>query len=605
MKTWIDRLLGIKNDNKPADSRASRGVGGDGCTSRPDDAYEGFNAGDVVSRMLRDIQASWETREYNDRGDLDFHFNYQRGDFHLLTSDERHQARLHFLFFHETGVGQLDNVRHVCNLFNQQYPDFKAIYSIDSKQHKMHIHLITNIRLTMWNQALEDDFAATLTLCFEAARTFRWRLAEITESDVNNLEERQSFREREIYLAYETEMEHQDALWHTNSTSHLKLHDLVAMALGTDNVEYELMGIQLDDLLDETNAAEHRRQIIGHDEIADFDVTGLMVSESDENPNLAHIGATLTVYAKIFGESFETFIVHIAPDLGASDVLFFRVTFVRTDKMISPSSSRTSRLADDGRVSSFVMSYSRTSQAELQAEFDYMWREARERREKGLELSDEQRFILLSEEADVDFNLYWGLRLYLSKQHYRALLYFENAYHALKVRFHLMDRQERQQFFELAYFIGQCYMHLNMPRQAYYYLDGLFNHNNIRYTQAYINAIVKAHDYRALGVVDGVLSNVKRVYDEEHDASEDQRSDLLEFILFLRRSKARVLINEQRLDDAEKVLRDLLPDDNRHEAYLLEQLAHVAHLRAEAASQALNRDTLSVSTEFPKADTHE
>lgn len=605
MKTWINRILGIRKNHAADDAPVAHDPDGQSRSRQAADANEGFNASDVVTKMLANIQAKWETRDYNDKGDVDFHFTYQRGDFHLLTSKDRHQARIHFLFFHEAAVGQLDNVRHACNMFNQQYPDFKAIYSIDGEHHTLHIHLVTNIRLTLWNQALEDDFAATLSLCFEGARMFRRMLSEIVDRDVNNLEERQSFREREIYLAYETEMQHQDALWHTNSTSHLKLHDLVAMAMGTDDVEYEMMDIQIGDVLDDTNASQHHRQVRDHEAIADFDVTGLMVDESGEKPALMHFGATLTIDAKVLGEGYETIIVHLASDLCEGEVLFFRVTFVRVDKMLSPAHSRTSRLADDERVKSFVMSYCRSSEAEQQVEFDYLWHEARERRDKGQELSDEQRFILLCEDADIDFNLYWGLRMYLSKQHYRALLYFENAYHALQGRFHQLSRDGRDQFYELAYCIGQCYMHLNMPRQAYYYLDGLFNRSNIRYTQAYINAIVKCHDYRALGVVNGVLANVKRIYDEQQDVSEDNRKDLLEFILFLRRSKARVLINEHRLDEAEEVLRALLPDDSRHEAYLLEQLALVARLRAEAATKAVNRDTLSVSAEFPKADKQE
>lgn len=580
MKNWINRLLGTRKDSPAQHAGRQR-------QEFKQNSYAGFNARDIVVHMLQNLQAEWETRNHGDEGLIDVHFHYQRGDFHVACPPDGHLVFIQFLFFHDAPMGQLDNVRDACNQFNQRHPAFKVLYSLQPEKHLIHMHVQTSLRLTLWNKDLENDFADTLTLCFESARAFRRQLDEIIDNNVDNLEEIKAFNLRELYLAHETEMKHQACDWHTYDTRHLTLGDAMAMVLDTDKTEYRRLTI----VGDTTTIVDDAR------EIAQTDLTSLLADTEAEIPSFSRQQATLVVDT-LFGGQPQTFILHFTAEAEAEDALYFRMTFVQPDRQLGPDSALDSRQADSRRALTIVMSYSKKTARERQAEFDYLWQEALQHKAQGAELSDEERFITLCEEPDVAFNLYWGQRFYLAERHYEALLHLENAYNTLHGVYHDLDREQRRQFFELTYYIGLCCMHLDMPHRAYYYLDGLFNRTNLRYTQAYINSLVASHDYRALSIVDNVLSNLQRVYDEQ-EADEEHRHQLYAFLLFLRRSKARILVQSRQLDAAERLLKDLLKDDDMHERYILEQLAHIAHLRAVAASTP-RPDTLSISAEFPK-----
>lgn len=557
--------------------------------------YENFNSGSVVTTMLRHLQAKWHTRPIEGGQGTDYHFVYQRGDFHVLVREGLRQARVHFLFFCEQPLGQLDNVRTACNHFNQHYPELKAIYSIDAEQHTIHVHLTSSIRLTLWNEALESDFADMLSVFFEAARTYRKHLDDIIAEDINNLEEHEAFSEREAYLAYETEMEHQDAGWHSYDTDHLFLDDAMAMALGAQAVFVDNVKVIAPAPGEATADPDAEAP-----DTALYDLTALALSLNPENAPEALLQFDVETPAHK-----GSYIMRIEYGFPIEDTRFFRITLIRHATLLGPHHALTAE-AENEENYSFVMSYRPMDEEKKQAEFDYMWREAMDKRALDKELTDEQRFITLCERPDVGFNLYWGRRFYLSKNYYQALLHLENAYAVLHRRFQKLAKRERLQFHELSYYIGLCHMHLGQPKQAYFYLDGLYNLNNIRYTQAYVNALVRSRDYRAPQIVINLLNNVSRVYEEQHDdASDANREQLHQFILFLRRTMARIYLNDGLYDEAEKTLRDLLPDDKDHEPRLLELLAEVARLRALEASENADRSTLSVSAEFPKADNNQ
>lgn len=603
MKTWINRLLERKNEifggSRSADDQTKE-VGAE--------TYANFSVDDVVQRMLGNLQTEWTSRPINDESGTDYHFVFQRGDFHVLTRPERRVVCIHFLFFREAPLGQLDNVRQACNIFNQHYTDLKAVYSVQAEKNMVHIHLTSSIRLTLWNPTLENDFADLLSRCFEGARTYRSLLDDILKEDLSNLEEREALSERERYLAYEVEMksaiDEQGPQLHRYVTSKLPLIDILSMMYGVESVENV-------DFHKVRNTPEFPRaedgsadsdELVNVDDIANLDVARCMLEEADGEYKVRHHSTAFYVTTSYEGLTAE-YMIDVRYRDEIDGTFYFKVEILQLEGTPLPGSPRGVGALNDSERCSFTLSFSPMHDEKKQAEFDYLWREAKDKFDRGEALNDEERFIMLSREPSVAYDLYWGIRFYLSKSYYHALLHLENAYNALHPHFHRLDKNERHEFFELSYFIGICYMRLHRPKLAYYYLDGLFNLNNIRYTQAYITAIVRSHDHRAIGIVNGVLNNVQRLYDGPEEANGIDREHLYEFILFLRRSKAQVLIFDRRLDEAEDVLRKLLPDDKRHETHLLGQLAMVANLRAQAADAARNKSTQSVTTEFPKPST--
>lgn len=587
------------------------GLSGDPAAQVGADAYEGFSVDDVVLRMLGNLQTKWTSRPLDDGSGTDYNFVFQRGDFHVLTRADRHVVNVHYLFFQEVSLGQLDNVRHACNLFNQHYTDLKAVYSVHAEHNKVHIHITAPIRLTLWNQALEDDFAELLSRCFEGARSYRGLLGDILKEDLTNIEERDALSERERYLAYEAEMKTAEewlALqpdFHFYSTNELKLVDLLSMLCGDERAdEWEFVSARVTTdcpLPDGEWSSPEFCETILPDKAALLNIGQYMLDDAEGELKLKSLHTIFNVEISRVGYEAE-YLIDVRFRDQLEGTFYFKVEVVQMGGTPLPGAPRGMSVLGDSAHHSLTISFSPMPDEKKQAEFEYLWREAQDKYDRGESLSDDERFIMLTREPHVAYDLYWGLRFYLSRSYYHALMHLENAYNELHPHFHDLDKKQRREFFELSYFIGICYMRLHRPKLAYYYLDGLFNLNNIRYTQAYITAIVRSHDHRAIGIVNGVLSNVQRLYDGPEEPSGIGREELYEFLLFLRRSKAQVLIDDRRLDEAEDVLRKLLPDDKRHEAHLLEQLATVARLRAELAAAAADKSTRSVTSEFPKPE---
>lgn len=586
MKEWLSRIKGKKVDVVSEATKKAEDT-----TPKDDkpDTYAGFNASDVLQRMLGNLQAKWESNPFADKGESDFHIHYQRGDFHVLTTEDRHLVHIHFLFFHEAPLGQLDNVRDACNKFNQAHPDFKVVYSLQPESHRIHLHVLTSFRLTLWNPTLESDFAETLSLCFECARSYRRILDGILDEDVNNLEEKRAFYRREVFLANETEMKLEAGDWRAYDTRRLTLGDALFMLLDTDDIRPQRLSV----VTDEQRVLDHP------DDILKLDLTALLTDTEAENLRFLRQQATLVLEANPHGEQQQTFILHLGAESETDDVLYMRLTFVQPDRPLGLDHSYASR-EHGSAASSFLISYSKESARERQAEFDYIWQETRMRQGANKELTDEQRFVTMCEEPETAYNLYWGYRFYLAKRYYEALLHLENAYYALRDDFAHLTKRQRSMFFDLAFYLGQCCLQLHMPIRAYYYLDGLFNRNNLSYTQGYINALVASHDYRSLDIVDNVLVNLQRVYDEQ-EADEEHKRKLFAFLLFLRRSKAKLLLRAERLDDAEQLLHDLRKEDSEHEVFIFRLLTTIAERRAQKAMRS-GASSLSVSSEFPKTD---
>lgn len=618
MKNWINRLLGRKTTapgSVTEEGGGDRSASSDGRTDkRGADAYAGFSVDDVVQRMLANLQTKWTTRPVHGDGGTDYNFSFQHGDFHVLTRREHRNISVHYLFFREVPFGQLDNVRQACNLFNQHYTDLKTVYSVQAERNKVHVHLTTSMRLTLWNQTLEDDFAELLTRCFEGARSYRSLLDDILKEDLSNLEEREALSERERYLAYEAEMKSAEEWlelqpdFHFYSTNELKLVDLLCLLNGDERAdEWEFLSARVTtdtSLPDGEWGNPEFCQTIHPDKASNLNIGQFMLEEVEGSMKIKSLHTIFNVEISRVGLEAE-YLIDVRFRDQLEGTFYFKVEVVQLGGTPLPGAPRGMSVLGDSAHRSLTISFSPMPDEKKQAEFDYLWREAKDKFDRGETLSDDERFIMLCREPHVAYDLYWGLRFYLSRSFYHALLHLENAYNELHPRFHQLSKKERQEFFELSYYIGICYMRLHRPKLAYYYLDGLFNLNNIRYTQAYITAIVRSHDHRAIGIVNGVLNNVQRLYDGPEEPSGISREELYEFILFLRRSKAQVFIDDRRLDEAEEVLRKLLTDDKRHEAHLLEQLATVARLRAELAAAAADRSTRSVTSEFPKAEQKE
>ena len=528
-----------------------------------------------LEHVLHRLQVEWEVTPTSQGGaEMDYHFHFQNGDFHAMAREGRPYVRVHFLFFLDTAFGNLDNVRYACNEFNTQYPEYKVIYTLDEKEHKINLHIAMSFRLADAQEVDVRDFGSSLTMCFEAARTYRQLLESILESDNSNLEENTAMNRREVFLAREAEIQHQSPAyrWRTNETERHTLGQLLRTMLGVDEVNFLRLRVVAREFW-ETSVEE---------EMENYDLADVLTRREDDGTALFVCeSATLIIEMTTTARQREEYVVYLHAEDEAEGTLYMRVTLVQPTLSASPRHSLVSAEAAKTTPLSFLMALDTTDPRQRLSEFQYIWDDVQAALKEGKPLEGDRLFVSLSEWPNVGYDLYWGRRFFESRRYYEALQYFENAYIVLSRNYHEMSKSSKEKFYELAYYIGLCYSHLKLYRQAYFYLDATYSQHSIRYTTAYVNTLVDSCDFRALPIINVLLNNLSE--ELESDSEEEDRDNLpqnlFDFLRFLRRRKAYALIDLHHYDEAEQLLHSLLgnPDD---EAFVLDELAYLEQQRA-------------------------
>lgn len=551
-------------------------------TTPPDSA-------DILRQLLRSLQTKWE--EHRSEGETaltEFRFSFQSGNFLVTCLQGNDFIRIHFPFFSDTSFSALDNVRHACNEFNLLQHDFKAAYTLNQQQHRLHLHLIVGFRLTEGDARQKDDFAHILSESFERARLFRQMLNDIMNTEQADLEENNELNARERYLAGQVERRHnEEKLFnHHKKTEPRSVGELFATLLEKTSdphfVRLEMFTTSTEE--DSYNKDDRLLSLTRHGDIADFDLlTPWISATTDTGTHNNPESSTMLVKAEVHEQGTQDFTIHIRKENESAEAIFFRITFTRPALALAPDHSAFSTERESTEQStSFVVAIDHNDEQQRDAEFRYRYQEAEDALQQEENLSEEQQFMLLCERSDVGYNLYWGRRFFVSQRYYEALRHLENAYRVLNAGFHLLNKKKRDLFFELAYYIGSCYFELRLFRTAYFYLDMVYPVNSIRYTTAYVNTLVDSRDFRALGILNRLLTNLDRELENEEIADKD-RAYFQQFLHFLKRRKGVVLIDMKNYDEAEEIFRSLIdfPDS---EATAIHELLRIQQLRNEQNS---------------------
>ena len=119
---------------------------------------------------------------------------------------------------------------------------------------------------------------------------------------------------------------------------------------------------------------------------------------------------------------------------------------------------------------------------------------------------------------------------------------------------------------------------MHMHKKALFYLEICANNRQLNSTIEYINTLVSSKDFRALKIIQMLMENVK---EQAHGKNADR--DFVKFFKFLLRMKGTALINNGKLDEAEKLFRKMVADpDNR--SYAMKELDHIEGLKSDENS---------------------
>ena len=554
----------------------------------------------TVKLLLKSLQVQWEIQE-NEQvpGEADYVFSFQQGRFRLVANAHHTFVHIHFPYFSEVPLTQIDNLRFACNDFNLKQGDFKAYYTINPKEEAINTHLVFNFRLADNDKRQSYELGSMLQHTFEMSRLFRQTFHSISESGNSDLEENSALSLRERYLSSELELWHQHPklTWRDNSTaqhtiaqlfhtfyedeSSIRFHGLQTMQTQWSKTIYDAS----DDATSTEIAASissRPREIAlsSHEEISNFVLLDALGDGGNVDDSAILSPVTLQVLATVGELEEKTFVIHLDVESRVENSDYVSVLFIEPTSPLSPVNSETSMAEMRKNLTHrFLMVRDHVEHEQREAEFRYQWQETQDALRRGDKLTEEQRFMGMSVVPNVGFNLYWGRRYFNAKRFYEALQHLENAYRVLNVNFEGLNKAAREHFYEVCYFIGFCYAELKLYERAYFYLDIVYPQNSVRYASEYVNLLVNTKDFRALATIERLIKNIEQEL-ARLEADEKEEDGLQAFFRFLQRRKGYVLIDQHKLDDAEAIFQALLdfPDSEKQ---AIDELMYIEQLRAE------------------------
>ena len=554
----------------------------------------------TVKLLLKSLQVQWEIQE-NEQvpGEADYVFSFQQGRFRLVANAHHTFVHIHFPYFSEVPLTQIDNLRFACNDFNLKQGDFKAYYTINPKEEAINTHLVFNFRLADHDKRQSYELGSMLQHTFEMSRLFRQIFHSISESGNSDLEENSALSLRERYLSSELELWHQHPklTWRDNSTaqhtiaqlfhtfyedeSQIRFHGLQTMQTQWSKTIYDAS----DDATSTEIAASissRPREIAlsSHEEISNFVLLDALGDGADVEGDAVLSPVTLQVLATVGELERKTFVIPLDVESRVEKSDYVSVLFIEPTSPLSPVCSETSMAEMRNNLTHrFLMVRDHVEHEQREAEFRYQWQEAQDALRRGDKFTEEQRVMGMSVVPNVGFNLYWGRRYFNAKRFYEALQHLENAYRVLNVNFEGLNKAAREHFYEVCYFIGFCYAELKLYERAYFYLDIVYPQNSVRYASEYVNLLVNTKDFRALATIERLIKNIEQEL-ARLEADEKEEDGLQAFFRFLQRRKGYVLIDQRKLDDAEAIFQALLdfPDSEKQ---AIDELMYIEQLRAE------------------------
>lgn len=525
---------------------------------------------DDMEKMLNSAlqQLNCQPTWTSDNGLRTARYDFQNGHFQLRIKPESPYVQLHYLFFFATPAENLNIVRTLVNHCNQSSELARIVYSVNEEKHQVDLHVLSGLSLA--GKVTRDTLLHAMTDAFGWQASFVKYFSEMLEYSkkiqTGDLEKEHADTVREAFLLREQEIMHQVAgpEWRCSEDHRITLSQLLSTAMTLQGIDIVSLMIIADG-----------EQLAASGQATDYDLSQALIADGQ----FIHREATLLVQFTDprLPQAERRLCVMLHGEERSEASLYYRAT-IAVEPLPASSRHPVGSIENTASVESVLMAFDLSTPEQRLAEFRYMWKEAMGKARSGEwdALTAEQRLLCHCMDPQIGYHLYWGRVKYRQKRFMEALCLLGNAYQELVAGFDEKTDRESSPLPEVCYLMGLCYSGLRQYDRAYYYLEMVLPTHRISYTEAYVNCLVNSGDLRAMGVIDGMLSDLEQ--DQNEDAQHD--THMMSFVAFLKRRKAHVLISRHRYEAAEQILRQLLdaPDSSD---YAIGELAYIQRKKKE------------------------
>lgn len=516
---------------------------------------------DIVDRALGACNCA-AASSVNDSGNTVWQFTYQGGNFIINLMASHPFASLGYLGIGEWEATMLDPVRFLCNKLTSNTFLSALTYRLDPDTNRVQVDISIDFPVVESTPSLDVILPDLMQHCFLIQREFLTSMSKITaDNPTLSLEgnEMQSYLQERMKVLSRFDITRRDNGLGRPVDTAMTLGDLAAtlwpkldQALGearvitpgamttvADAAGYTLLSPLSDDnerVLIDTTIADNRRLSVAIDRVAD----------PAGNP-MARVTATLSGGV---------------PSADATAISQRRRPDVR--EIYIPLNTK--------------------SLQQQTAEYDFMWHDALDKMAEGKEkeLTDAQRAIVNATVPEAGLDLYHGIRLFNEDLPAQALPHLLNALDLLIPLYDTVNDDAKQTVLETIFYTGISYARLGRMRDAFYYLDILYQANNIEWTTAYIDCLTTMDDIRTRHIIEAIIDRIEKSRAESREPMPDY---IEQFLNYLNLRLATAYINREMLDEAETLLRPLL-DIDKFKSRAMKEMSRITQLRKKNDNNA-------------------
>ena len=477
--------------------------------------------------------------ESEDKSVTHYWVAYQGGHFRMTFQKESRWIDVAYFNFHECKDEHMVMAMTVANVINDHYKGWTCYVDTNENENK---ETATFANLTygfMQHGTLEQTKAHLQNMMGAAFHIAREYVAQLDEKIKNRDEMNEEFLNNKVFKNQIARV-----LW-LNNLNHLPERQ------EEEKPDKSVFSIQhLVNVFEETDfgCLQDMRIICSETVNKETDLAEIEAFDLREYIRKRPDAREIQSLTLIYGFEHQDLLVNLTKAEGSSEnTLFFTMNII----------------CSGGEVSSDVVAHKRTMMEVRLADDDqeyweakYMVDEAMDKAKEGRmnELTNEQRLVVAYTDPSIQMELYWGKKYYNHQCYYQSLFHFKKVLNAFKQNMGQLSEETMNFYTEICFYVGFIYNDMKMYDRAFYYLYIAQSANRIDGVMEFANCICNMKDMGAKNYIHRHAEELSKVMEKD----EEEAERLMPLYNFLRRRFAYVLIDHHELDDAERMLNEMV-----------------------------------------------
>lgn len=500
----------------------------------------------VISGMLSDLNTHGEWSK--DGKEHTLHFTYQGGHFNINIDEEHPVAHITFLFFYDTNVDMIDNVRVMVNRCNTNTDRCRFVYTINNEEAVINVHIQSDLIVSARSSAHE--------LSILLNEIFVWRnifIQHITQqhtlqrtggltSDPEKLQAHDGVLTAlltEQLLAYQPSIPSPIC----TLTQPFTMQQLMADVLDIPTWQPRTLTVTVPGLA---------WQDVPTDNIALYPLTtsGLLVMTfTDVSGRERHLN------------------IDISQTSATNETRYYRITttlFPPTDDALEPEEfSFAQPTMRSIRIGVDVM-----EPQQQVAKRRYLWKEAVEAYRKGepMPTDDNGQAVIFHPMAEVFDAINLGVSLFYQKRYAEAIAPLRYVYKMLNEEAYHNGGKDIRTFLHVCRMLAAAYAQTGQNDWAIFYNEIVaMGPPSLTAHTEFMRVLLAGHDARLMPVINNLESDlvgylsghVSNDDDDDAEADADNYDSQLQLLFRVRLFKAHVLADRKQFVEAERILSSL------------------------------------------------